>query len=142
MTYVDFVFGIHADDSRITYICIALECITILILIFCIFQSIRKYYLIQKPVPREIYPYNQTYCLFSAILIGLLIFQLFTCIIDCMIDIYKLTLSEKEYWQLVADKESYEDFCDTKILIITPFYIINHSMEEINSFLVCMIILF
>ena len=142
MTYVDFVIGIHADDTRLTYICIALEGITILILSFCIFQSIRKYYLIQKPVPREIYPYNQTYCLFSAILIGLLIFQLFTCIIDCMVDIYKLTLSEKEYWQLVANKESYKDFCDTKKLRITPFYIINHSIGEINSFLVYMIILF
>ena len=73
MSYVDFVLGIHGDDYTTVRICIALECTTILILSFCIYQSIRKFNLIKKPVPREIYPYNQTYCLFSAILLVLLI---------------------------------------------------------------------
>lgn len=59
-----------------------------------------------------------------------------------MIDIFKLTLSEEDYWMLIADEKNYSDFCETKSLSTTPFYIINHLIEEINSILVYMIILF
>lgn len=117
-------FGFEEGTSdKVVYSLVLLEIVVICIFLFTFNLTLTKKDEMRRPKPASIYPFAQTYCVFSVRILDILIVVHLFALADQCLQVYLLLLEPRDY-QLQYFGKVLNDICesDSEFMLKTPLF--------------------